>query len=568
MSDSSKRYVIAYNGEVYNFNELKRDIEDRHGPIPWRSSSDTEVIVEGFAREGARFLSKLNGIFALTIFDTRENVLHVLRDPIGIKPLFVTFQAGAVLFCSELKGLLAIDRLQRSLRVRSLADMIGFMYIPEPHTLFEEFQKVPPGVLFSYRKGVELAAVELFDLHAPGQGPRARSDIIEAFSEEFASAVKRQMVSDVPVSIMLSGGLDSSAVAYEAVMGGAQVKDAYTISYPAEDAALDQQSDDLGFARTMAKQLGIDLKVIPASRSFVDMMPELCQFLEDGISDPAALNTYLICKAARASGTKVMLSGQGADEYLCGYRRYQAEQMLRKMPAALRLPARLIGAALPVSVAGRFNATNRRLKRFLQLAGASPRDRLLGMYIWGQPEKIVDLFANRQAMSVAGDLRRRIEGSNGEDVLDFMLGLDQRYDLLSLNLVYSDRMSMAVGVEARVPFLDFELVRLMNSIPSSTNIMGGIPKYVLKKAMQGKLPHEVIFREKAGFGLPLRSWMRNSSDIVGHYLDSGRLAAQGIFSPQAVAELLRDNAAGRADYSSPIFSLFVIQLLLDHFGYA
>lgn len=566
MSDVSGRYVIVYNGEVYNYLELKSDIEKRHGCVLWRSTSDTEVIVEGFARDGEQFLSRLNGMFSLVIFDTYDRVLHVMRDPLGIKPLFITSQAGAVYFCSELKGLLAIDELKKTLRVQSLADMIGFMYIPEPHTFFEEFNKVPPGILFSYRDGTQIAEKSIFNLRGENASSLSQSEIITSFSEKFTAAVRRQLISDVPVSIMLSGGLDSSAVAYEAVMGGAQVKNAYTISYTAEDIVHDQQSDDLVFARMMANRLGIDLQVISANRSFMNLLPELCGFLEDGISDPAAINTYLICKAARASGVKVMLTGQGADEFLCGYRRHQAERMIHQLPHSLRFPTRLLGELLPVSIPGRFNARSRRLKRFLQLAGSSSGERLLGMYSWAQSSFITGLFAEGIRINFAADLRQRIENHCDLDVIAFMLGVDQDYDLKSLNLVYSDRLSMAAGIEARVPFLDFELVRFMNSIPSILHIKDGTAKFILKKAMESKLPDEIIYREKAGFGLPLRSWMRNNLEIVEKYLDPVRLKKQGIFSPEAVRDMLRANMVGDADYSNAIFSLLVIQLLLEHFG--
>jgi asparagine synthase (glutamine-hydrolysing) len=567
MPDSSGRFVLVYNGEVYNFGELKRDIEDRHGYINWRSSSDTEVIVEGFARDGKEFLSRLNGMFSLAIFDTHERLLHVLRDPLGIKPLFVTAQSGTVYFCSELKGLLAIDGLRRSVRMQSLADMIGFMYIPEPHTFFQEFQKVSPGILFSYRDGVQLAASELFDLRSTEAPLRTESEIVTTFAEKFSTAVKRQLIADVPISIMLSGGLDSSAIAYEAVNAGARVRDAYTISFASEDMNLDQQSDDLSFAQNMSKQLGIKLNVIEANRGFMNILPELCGFLEDGISDPAAINTYLICKDARVSGTKVMLTGQGADEFMFGYRRHQAERMIQKMPQIMRQPARLVGELLPVSIPGGMNSYARRLKRLLQLAGATRNERLLGMYSWCQPETVERLFSNSQRLSFAKELRLLIENKSEKDTSSFMLKVDQSYDLRSLNLVYSDRMSMAAGVEARVPFLDFELVRLMNSLPIDWHIKNGQTKYVLRKAMENKLPHDLIYREKAGFGLPLRSWLRTSPELVEYYLNHNRIEKQGIFSSKSISDMLRANTAGKADFSNAIFSLVIIQILLDHFRY-
>lgn len=563
MADASGRYVISYNGEVYNFRDLRQALEARHGAIPWKSTTDTEVIVEGVAREGISFLSRLNGIFALAIYDTHSRALHVLRDPLGIKPLFCTRQGGGAYFCSELKGLLAIPGLQRSLRRQSLAAQLAYMYVPEPYTLYEEFFKVTPGVCSTYLDGAEIDARPLFEhLSAPLQFD-SEAQMVERFSQSLSTAVERQLVADVPVSLMLSGGLDSSAVAHEVLRHGGTVRDAYTISCSDHDRQYDQQSDDLRFARLMAQRLGIELKVIPARANFIELLPRLSRFLEDGISDPAAINSYLICEAARRSGVKVMLSGQGADEFLGGYRRYAAERMLKSLPGGVRTTARWLGNHWPAAVPGRFNAVNRRLKRLLLLAGEERPERLINMYIWTAPEKIAQLFVQPAGLQIAADIAALFDRHGYSDVLDTMMRVDQQFDLMSLNLTYTDRMSMAVGVEARVPFLDFDLVRVMNAIPTEVKMKGGVAKYVLKKAMEPHLPHEVIYREKAGFSLPIRSWMRSGNDIFRHYLDPKRLRDQGIFDAGTVQTMYEQNLSGGGDYSNVLFSMLCIQVWLE-----
>lgn len=563
MVDASGRFVISYNGEVYNHQELKRSLEKNHGTIAWKSTTDTEVILEGFVREGVPFLSRLNGIFALAIFDRHKNSLHVLRDPLGIKPLFFTQQNGSFLFCSELKGLLVLSGLKRTLRQQSLAEQLAFMYVPEPYTLFEEFKKVEPGVCKSYVEGRLVASVGIFDHLVEPILFSSEQEIIERFYSTFSVAVRRQLVSDVPVSIMLSGGLDSSAVAYEVVRSGGNIRDAYTISFSDEDRFLDQQSDDLFHAKLVATKLGIELKVIPAQLDFISLLPKLSKFLEDGISDPAAINSYLICEAARNSGIKVMLNGQGADEYLGGYRRYSAERLVGSLPSALRFASKCVGNLLPDTIPGRFNATNRRLKRLLLLAGQQRKERLLGMYIWGTKDRIAKLFRQPDSIAIGGDLINLFDGLGYHDVIDSMMRVDQKYDLMSLNLAYTDRMSMALGVEARVPFLDFELVRVMNSIPSRIKMKHGIPKYVLKKAMEPHLPREIVYREKAGFGLPLRAWMRRENKMSKYYFDTDRINKQGIFDPNAIQAMHRENLAGKADHSNLLFSMLCIQVWLE-----
>jgi asparagine synthase (glutamine-hydrolysing) len=562
MADVSDRFVISFNGEIYNFAELKKYIENKYSAIRWKSFTDTEVIVEGFAREGVNFLSRLNGIFALGIFDRFENSLHVLRDPLGIKPLFFTEQNGSFVFCSELKGLLAMPKMQRTLRMQSLADQVAFMYVPEPHTLYVEFEKFEPGVCKSYIAGRQVSSVRVFEHLDSPIAFSSEEDMITTFSEAFSSAVERQLVADVPMSLMLSGGLDSSAVGSVALRRGGNIKNAYTISFSASDLANDRQSDDLSFSRIMAARLGLELNVIEANQNFLSMLPELAGFMEDGISDPAAINTYLICKAARAGGVKVMLNGQGSDEFLGGYRRYSAERMLSDLPRALRALSRIAGRSLPNHIPGRFNAINRRLKKLLELGGEQQDGRILGMYTWGARDSIANLFVDPKKILVGKDLLERFHAMDDPDVIKNMMKLDQRYDLMSLNLAYTDRMSMASGVEARVPFLDFDLVRVMNSIPSSIKMKKGIPKYVLKKAMEPLLPHEVIYREKAGFGLPLRSWMRSSNEMVRYYFDETRIKRQGIFNVSKLRQLQNENLAV-VDHSNVLFSILCIQVWLD-----
>jgi len=563
MFDTSGRYVISYNGEVYNFFDLKRELEDAHDGIQWRSTSDTEVIIEGFAREGPSFFSKLNGIFALALYDKQERLLYVLRDPIGIKPLLFTEQKGALFFCSELKGLICVPGLKRTLRQQSLAEQLAFMYVPEPHTLFEEFLKVEPGALHTYREGRLISSIRLFD-HLYKRIPfSSEKDVIEAFYDAFCSSVRRQLISDVPVSLMLSGGLDSSAVAYEIDKAGGDIRDAYTISFSQEDRNYDQQSDDLHFARIMAERLGLNLRTIPAKADFASLLPELSRFMEDGFTDPAAINTYLICQSARKEGVKVMLTGQGADEFLGGYRRYLAEGLIAKLPTGLRVFSRYLERLLPGNLPGRLNATNRRLKRLLALAGREKHERLVGMYIWNKPSRIAKLFQNGLVHKLGGELVSLFEALSEKDIRDAMMQVDHKYDLMSLNLTYTDRMSMAVGVEARVPFLDFELVRVMNSIPAKTKLKHGMLKYVLKKAMEPYLPREIVHREKAGFALPIRSWMRHDTEMTRHYFNPGRIKQQGIFNQDALKEMSEEQWTGKIDHSNTLFSMLCIQIWLD-----
>lgn len=563
MTDTSGRFVISYNGEVYNYRELQAALVQRQGPIAWRSGTDTEVIVEGFAREGINFLNRLNGIFALAIYDTQERLLYVLRDPIGIKPLFVTEQMETVFFCSELKGLLALPNVKRTLRLESLADQLAFMYVPEPHTLYHEFRKVEPGVCFTYRDGKLVGSKVLFAHLHDRVDLSSENESVERLRTVFAAAVQRQMVAEVPVSFFLSGGLDSSAVAQQAVQCGANINNAYTIAFSDADRKHDAQSDDLHYAHLMAKRLGLDLCIIPAKQDFVSLLPELIRFMEDGFTDPAAINTFLISAGARSAGVKVLLSGQGADEYLGGYRRYQAERLLRSLPAPLRSALAVFGRLASHQLSGQFNATSRRLARLAYLANQSPAARLLGMYTWTASDTVKDLLIAAPQWTGGATFEALFDTYSDNGILDAMMKVDQRYDLMSLNLCYTDRMSMAVGVEARVPFLDFDLVRVMNAIPVGLKVKGRQSKYVLKKAMEPYLPREIIYREKAGFGLPLRAWLQHSNEMVNRYLDGDRIKRQGLFKPVAVQRIIDEQMNGVADHANTLFTLLCQQIWLE-----
>ncbi len=563
MLDASGRYIMTFNGEIYNYTDLKTELEKKYGFFRWKSTSDTEVILEGFAKEGYSYFSKLNGIFALAIYDKAEKILHVVRDPIGIKPLYYTEQGGSVFFCSEIKGLLSFSHLKRDIRKQSLADQLTFMYVPEPYTMYENYFKLAPGVYHAYSEGKNIYKEQLFNQLHDKISFSSEDDMIGAFRETFAASVKRQLIADVPISLFLSGGLDSSAVAYEAVQAGGQIKTAYTISFSKEDNQHDGQSNDLFYAEKMASKLGLNLQVIKAKSEFISLLPDLVPFLEDGISDPAAINTYLICESARKDGVKVMLSGQGADEYLCGYRRYRAEQFIDNMSGITKAGLGIVDSLLPASIPGKLNAPVRRIKRLAKAARQNKNDRLPGYFMWNDPTEISNYFADSSTVRPGHDLTDFFSARSHMDTMEAMLQADQQFDLLSLNLSYSDKMSMIVGVEARVPFLDFEMVRLMNSVPIDMKLRNKQQKYILKKAMEPYLPHEVIYRPKAGFALPIRSWFRHANPMFQKYFDPQRIKKQGIFKGEIFDNMYKEQLAGKKDYSYTLFAVLCQQIWLE-----
>lgn len=557
IEDSSGRFVMVYNGEVYNFQELKKDFCSDFEWKDWRTSGDSEVIVEGVARYGFDFLSKLNGIFSLAIYDKKESLLFILRDPLGIKPLFYTNQNGSYYFASELNAFIGIPELKRTVDYDSLQEVLSYMYVPEPNTPFKEFKKVQPGTLWVLKNGEVIKRQSLFKHLSEKIEFGSRVEAQQMFDETFSQAVRRQLVSDVPIGMMLSGGVDSSAIAAKIYEHDHKIKEAYTISFLDTDVKNDPQTSDLPYAELIAKKFDFNLNVLTCGSDVLENLPDALNFMLDGFTDPAALSTYLISKRAHKDNIKVLLTGQGADEFLCGYRRYLAEAMLTG-------PYRhLFGLLGKIDINLGSGAFGRRLKRFQSLARQSEVERIHSMFSWGNAATTSKLLKGRASgRNVFSAYYENLSGTSIEKILK----IDQQFDLMSLNLTYCDRMSMAQSIEARVPFLDFDLVRVMNSLPLDLKINRGISKYALKKSMEGKLPKKILYRSKAGFGLPIRSWFKNSNELIDLYLNERTVEDIGFFDSGEVSKLRKATMNGTADHSYLLFSILGLQAFLQKYA--
>lgn len=567
MSDFSDRYVITYNGEVYNFLDLKEYLWSKFEFNSWVSGTDTEVIITGFHFEGIEFLKKLNGIFVLGIFDKFLNELYVLRDKLGIKPMYITKQDNTVYFCSEVKGLLALEGSKFSIRKQSLLDQLAFMYVPEPFTMFNEIEKLSPGVLYKCSDGKINSEMNLWEKRLEFKNEAvSEGDTINNFNSLLSEAVKRQMISDVPIGVFLSGGLDSSTITYLASSINTHIKKAYTIAFTDQDNSLDPQSSDLHYANIIAKELNIDLSIIQAEQDFLNNLHTYVDFMEDGICDPSAINTYLIAKKAKEDGIKVMLSGQGADEFMFGYRRHLAEYRMSKLSGRQLFLLSKLKYFVPHSLFGKFRAEFRRVKKISKLASLKSIDRIASYYSWAEPALLQDLFVDKTLQNPLDALRQYFLNVEDHNHMKRMLKVDQRFDLTALNLAYSDKMSMATGVELRVPFLDFLLVDFLNTLSPEQHIKKGKSKFLLKQAMQGKLPEEIINRSKAGFGLPIRSWLvSRESALINDYLSEGNLKRYGLYNIRAITNLVSDFRKNKEDHAYVLFALIIQQIWLSKY---
>jgi asparagine synthase (glutamine-hydrolysing) len=567
MTDASGRYVVVYNGEIYNYRELRAELETEG--VRFRGHSDTEVMLEWYARIGDAILPRLNGIFALAIWDRERRELFLTRDALGVKPLYFSESPRGFAFASELKALLPVLE-RRTLDAASLHRYLSFLWCPGEGTPLREVRKLCPGEAMVVRDGRIARRWTWYELPArrtPG-APLAEREVVSSTAAILRSAVQRQLVADVPVGAFLSGGLDSSAVVAFAREQNRELR-CFTIDLGGgNDAGF---ADDMPYARRVAAHLGVKLDVVSvdSSRMALDL-ERMVWTLDEPLADPAPLNVFYISRLAREQGIKVLLSGAGGDDLFTGYRRHLAlryEGLWSWLPAPMRR-----GLAKAVNRFDASSAFGRRVQRLFVNAGADDARRLAAYFTWAPEGRLRALYSPAFAADL-GDQRADqplIDYLAGmaPDVspLGQMLALEQRFFLADHNLAYTDRMSMAVGVEVRVPFLDLKLVEHAARIPDRFKQHGRTGKWVLRKAMEPYLPFDVIYRPKTGFGAPVRRWLSDAlHPLVHELLSPATITRRGLFDPTAVRSLREADAAGRVDAAYTLLSLICIELWCRRF---
>ncbi len=571
MSSPDDAVWVVYNGEIFNFAALREEL--LADGWSFRSQSDTEVLPLLYLKYGVRMVERLNGIFAFAIWDAREQKLLVARDRMGVKPLYYATVGDRLYFASEVKSLLLAPELRPEIDPAALSEFLTLLYVPNPGTMFRNILKLPPGCLLTWQDG-KMAIDRYWD--GSGRLPRIRcneQELREQCRAVLEDAVRRQLVSDVPIGFFLSGGLDSSAlVACAAKVHNGPLR-CYTIAFQKEHARMEQSGDDRSYARLVAERFGAEWHELVVAPDVTSLLPKVIWHLDDPIADPAAIATYLICREAKASST-VLLSGQGADELFGGYRVHLIEKLgrrLRLLPAQLReklIPALLqsvsrYSARMPGLSPGLIMAASRFSGKVLRTSGLGPQDQYIGMRSYLDTVDLNSLL-NPEAFAASRPpdlmLRKHFSAAASLDFLDQLLYVDQQTFLPDLNLAYTDKLSMAASIEARVPFLDHVVIDFMRQVPPEFKLHGYTQKYILKRAMEDVLPQKVISRRKAGFGLPVRSWLQNElREMVGDLLSEKRVRERGLFQPGAVAKMVRDNGRSR-DYTLQLWSLLTLEL--------
>lgn len=562
MSWGNERYWITYNGELYNFRQLRTDLE-REG-IRFRTDCDTEVLLAMFAQYGPACLEHLNGIFAFAIWDAERGELFLARDRLGVKPLYYATENGRFHFASEVKALLPALP-PPSVSHEALADYLTFLWTPDPDTLFEGISKLPPGNYATYADG-RLSIHEYWDITYEVE-ERSEAEWVEMVREGVQAAVRRQMVSDVPLGSFLSGGLDSSAIV--ATMDGEEQVTTFTIGFDRKDLGHEIVPDDLAYARRIGRLFNVSYNERILEPQVVDLLPKLVWHLDDPVADPAAISTYLICSAARER-LKVILSGMGGDEVFAGYPRYLAAPIGRVADltpmSTRRFLRRALEPRLSLGPPGRLRGPRRNLMKALRGLDANPLERHLIYTSYYQREELERVFSPElRGELVTHDPFRRhreyLDRAPTDDRLNTLLYLDLKTYLPSLNLAYTDKLSMAASTEVRVPLLDNEMLTLTSRIPPGLKLRRLTRKYVLKRSFESVLPHDVVWRRKAGFGAPIRAWLVGDlKPMVADLLAPAAVRERGLFDPNEVTRVIRANEEGREDNALRIWSFLTLEL--------
>ncbi|MFC5409154.1 asparagine synthase (glutamine-hydrolyzing) [Larkinella bovis] len=566
MFSADRRFVIVFNGEIYNHLELRNALKDRY---TFRSTSDTETLLYGFAAYGPAVFNKLNGIFACAIYDTHLHELTLARDPFGVKPLYYYHHKGQFLFSSELKAMANYPGVDKALDYEALANYLHFLYSPGSQTPFRHVCKLLPGHLLRIQidRPETIQLERYYELPFDGiYSPLSEVDLLNELDERLFQAVKRQLQSDVPLGFFLSGGLDSSIVVAMAKRARPHERlTCYTIQTAGGGLQFDNFADDLRYARQAASHLKVELIGVEAEAAVVRDFDQMIYYLDEPQADTAPIHVLNICRTARKNGHTVLLSGAAGDDLFSGYRRHQAlamEPMLSRIPAGVgQFLQRTFGA-------GHSNRPlTRRIRKITSGLGQSSSERMADYFAWlpvainrklFQPpirDSLQTYQPNQQLLQALARIPKEIS------LLNQMLFWELNYFLPDHNLNYTDKLSMAVGVEVRVPFLDKELVEFSARLPPSLKMRGTTTKYLLRKLAERYLPHSVIYRSKSGFGTPLRDWILSGqlAGMTSHYLSEESLRQREIFDPVAVRNLMENNQRGKIDASYTIWGLMAME---------
>ena len=556
MANEDESLWIVCNGEIYNFQPLRQELEGKGHKF--RTHSDIEVLLHLYEDRGLDFLTGVNGMFALALWDTRRRTLVLARDRLGKKPLYYHHTPSRLLFGSEVKALLQHPACPRELDRRSLSKYLAYEYVPSPHCIFKGISKLPAGHLLIWNEG-QVSVRKYWDLKFPSQpARRSEAEIAEELHSRLKEAVRLRLISDVPLGVFLSGGIDSSTVvALMAELRPASSIKTFSIGF--EEESFDESSH----ARRVAEFFGTDHREERLkSQTLLDILPKVAAFLDEPFADASVIPTYLLSAFTRRHVT-VALGGDGGDELFAGYPTFPAHRLAQwyRMPQALHEKViQPLAELLPVS---RENfSLDFKVKRFLRGANLKPgvRDQVwLGSFTPAEQRLLLDGAAAE--IDNYEDVAETERNSPGSNLIDRLTYLYCKFYLQDGILTKVDRASMACALEVRAPFLDYTFVEFACAMPWTLKLRGLKTKHILKRAMRDKLPADILGRSKKGFGIPIAKWFRSDlKPLVQDTFSEPRIRQQGIFKPEAITRLLDEHLRGTRDNRKQLWTLFMFQL--------
>jgi asparagine synthase (glutamine-hydrolysing) len=574
-----KTVIAMVNGELYNFREVRADLEKRGHKF--RTKTDVEIVPHLYQIYGDDFVDHINGMFAISLWDTQKNKLVLARDRFGEKPLYYGVFDNKLIYASEPKAMLAHPAVKAELDLNALRHYVSFDYVPAPMSIFKGIYKLPSSHVLTVENGEvktrrywslkwsESSSFENGEFNTNGNANRSTTSFSEKCRELrdlLSDAVRMRLVSDVPLGILLSGGIDSSTIAALAVKHSTEQVKTFSIGFT------EQSYNESQYARAVANHLGTDhYEEYLSAEKTGDLISEIGTWLDEPMSDPSLIPTFLLARFVRRHVT-VALGGDGGDELFAGYPMYYAHKVAARyamIPAFVR--SGLIEPAvraLPVSTKNL--SFDFKAKRFIR---ASKFDSVARHHSWFgsfSQDKHDLLFSNDVLEHTTDDIyavaRDILKTTDAKSEIEKVQFLDMNFYLAEDILTKVDRASMAVSLETRAPFLDPRVALFSASLPLNYKLRGSKGKFILKKAMEGLLPDEILYRPKKGFGIPTAEWLKGRLNPLLHdMLTPVRLRDQGIFNSDFVQQLIKEHETGAASHHKELWTLLVFQLWWDSF---
>lgn len=548
---------LVCNGEIYNFRELRDELTSNGHHF--RTGSDCEVILHAYEAWGDDFALHLNGMYNFALWDAKRRRLLIGRDRIGVKPLYWRQDGQRLAFATEAKALLTLPGVTTTVDRTALASYLNLGYVSAPRSMFEGISKLPVARLMSIESGT-VSVRRYWSLPEKVETGVSENEWIERIASGIDSAVRMQMVSDVPIGAFLSGGIDSSAVVACMAEATSQPVKTYAIGFGG--SAADNFYNELPYARRVSELFDTDHHEIVVKPDVVALLPRLLWHMDEPIADTAFITTYLISEFARKDVT-VILSGVGGDELFGGYRRYlgnhYAERFAR-LPRVIQGAAKGIGRMLPADRHSKWLNVARLAKGFLATAELSFDERYRA-YL-----QIMDRsLAGRLLLGGSGlawdPLLEAFSDSHQDDPCNHMLAVDMASQLPDDLLMLTDKMTMTVSLECRVPLLDHKLLEMAATMPEAVKIKGGVLKAAMKSALRSKLPADILHRKKRGFGTPMGAWLKGELGILlDKILSPEAIGRRGLFDKNVISQLISDHRANRQDYTDALVALLNFEI--------